>query len=102
MLQNFVVGSFTSSSWSDNHETMSNLDGIIKLHDFLVEKFNLLHIVELAGFSDSCSKVSIVDLWSFNTWEQIQNNILEQWNIIFQELRDIDISESSEKELMLV
>jgi hypothetical protein len=51
---------------------------------------------------DRFTKASIINGWPLNTWEQIEDDILKQWNIVLQELGYIDISESSKQELLLV
>lgn len=81
---------------------MSNLNSVVELHDLLVEQSDFLNIEVLTGFSDRHSKIAIINHRSLNTREQIDDDIFEEWNVIFEELRNIDFSECSEHKLMFV
>ena len=48
--ENFHVPAFTTSSGTNKHQTVTNLDGIIQLQHFLIEARNWLEIV----FENAC------------------------------------------------
>jgi hypothetical protein len=68
----------------------------------LIEKINHLNVVLLTSNADGFVKITIIDFWFGNTWENISNNVFDQWNIILHEFGDNDISQGSENKLMLI
>ena len=38
---------------------------------------------------------AIINVWPLNSWEQVRDNVFKQWDIIFQELGHIYVSEGS-------
>ena len=102
VLEDSVVHSFATSSRSYNHETVTHLDGIVDLEHFLNEKRNFLNIVMGTTVANFLLEVTVIYLGSLKTWEQIQDNVLEQRNIILEEFWHVDISQGSEKKLLLI
>mmetsp|Transcript_9667 Transcript_9667/g.9377 ORF Transcript_9667/g.9377 Transcript_9667/m.9377 type:complete len:303 (-) Transcript_9667:928-1836(-) len=102
MLKNFVVASFSTSGRPHYHKTMSDLNGIVQLnylHDEIVYR---LQVIESTRVVDSRQQVSIVLVRFLNPWEQIQYDVFEERQVIFEELRHIDISQSPQKQLVFI
>lgn len=92
MLQHLVVSSLTTTSRSHYHESVAYLDRIVKLDNFHNELIHSLEIKELATVVQRRKQISIINLRTLNTWEQIKYNVFEEGKVILQELRDINIS----------
>lgn len=101
-LQNLVVGGLATACWSDDHESVTHLNGVVKLDDFDVELLDVLQVHLLAAIFDCLSQITVCLLWACDSWEEIDDDVLEQWKIVFQELWHVDVSESSQKELVLI
>jgi hypothetical protein len=79
---------------------VTHLNGIIKLNDFQVEAFNVLDVKFVARFLDCSLQVSILLLGLLGVREQIGDNVLEKRKIVNQELGDVDVTKSTQKELI--
>jgi hypothetical protein len=75
---------------------VTHLDRIIKLRHLLDEERNLLDIEVSTTVRDLAHKVTIVNLWSFQTREKIHDDVFEERDIVLQEFGNIHISQSSE------
>jgi flagellar biosynthesis component FlhA len=90
--KHFVGLGLSTTSWSNKHQTMTNLDGVEKL-DYLVEEGrSWLEFMICTRLFDLDHEVSVVNLRLFNTWEQILNDVFKKWEIVFQEFRYVNVS----------
>ena len=94
-LQHPVVARFATTSWPDDHESVTHLDGVIELEDLLNKKVHLLYIIVLAGLLYDLVKIAIIEICPFNTREQVEDDVFEQRNIILQEFGHVDVSQGS-------
>jgi hypothetical protein len=81
---------------------VTHLNGIVELNDLELKVGNELKVGLLANLLELRSQVTVSLLRLFNTGEQILDDVLEKGEIINQELRDVDVTESSKQELLLV
>ena len=100
--QYLVVGCLATTRRSDNHKAVPNYGSIIKLEDLLKEGWRWLDVHLLALLHHCIPKDTTVDVRLLGGWEEIDDDVLEQRQIILQELRDVDVAESSKQELILV
>ena len=100
--KNFPIRGLATASRSNNHETVTYLDSVVKLDDLCHKAIYALQILCNTSSFDARNKLAIDLLWARHTWEQIEDNVLEQRQIIGQELGHIDISESTKQKLILV
>jgi hypothetical protein len=49
ILKHLPVGTLTTTGGSDDHESVTHLDGIVELEDLLNEELDFLDVVVLAG-----------------------------------------------------
>ena len=81
---------------------MAHHNSVVKLDDLKIEVRRILEVVLLADFVDGVKEVSILLDGSFNSREQIFNDVLKEGNIVDQEFGHVDIPEGSQEELLLV
>jgi len=74
---------------------MSNLNGIIQLNDFVQEGLHWLFVKSEGTLLHLHHERAIINVWPLNSWEQVRDNVFKQWDIIFQELGHIYVSEGS-------
>jgi hypothetical protein len=74
----FIALSFATTSWSNNHKTVTDTSGIVKLDNFVFERLNRLQFIIFAAMLNCCHKFSVINLGSLGFWEKILNDILEQ------------------------
>lgn len=77
MSQNFIVLSLTTPRWTNEHETMSNLNRVVKLDNLVEEGKYWLKFVFSAGFFNLNHQITVVDFRLFYSWEQILDDILK-------------------------
>ena len=74
---------------------MSDNCRVIKLENFLNEGSNGLDMQLSATLLYGFKKDTSVNYWLFGGWEQINDNVLKQGQIVSEELGHINISEGS-------
>ena len=102
MLQHAIVHGLATTGRSHKHEAVTHLDGVVELDDLCDEDLNWLHVVEGTGVLYGLEEATIVCFGLLDAWEEIKHDVLEQWEIILQELRYIDIAQGTEKKLTLI
>lgn len=102
VLKDLVILGFTTSGGSDQHESVTDLDRIIQLKHFPNKDLGRLEIECFATGVNGDSEASIINDWLFNAWEEIFDDIFKEWQIILQELGDVDISEGPQEELLFI
>jgi len=98
--ESLVVRGLSSTSGSNDHESVTNLNCIVKLDGLVQEGLNRLLVEIFAAINKLGLKLSVVNDWALNTWEQIVDNVFEERYIILEELGHIDISQRSQQELV--
>jgi len=92
LLQDLVVASLATTSGAHYHETVTHLARVVKLNDLQVKLFNILQVLDLALIVDCLNETLIFLLGSLDAWEQIENNVLEERQVILEELWHVDVS----------
>ena len=100
--QNLVVGGLCTTSGSNQHETVTHSNSIVKLDNLVEERLNRLQLVSSALLGQFLDKCLLIEFRLLDTREQILNNVLEQRKIVLKELGHIDVSQSSKKQLVLI
>ena len=95
--EDLVVSGLTTTGRSNDHETMSNNGRVEKLENFLSEGLNWLDMHGFARLNNRIKQDTSVNDWLLGRWEQINDNVLEQGQIILEELWHVDISEGSQQ-----
>jgi len=90
--KHLVVACFASACWSDYHETVTYLDGIVELDYFVEERLFRLEVKVLACFQHLGFQLTVVLFGFLGVWEQIKDNVFEEGEIVFKELGDIHVS----------
>ena len=62
-LEYLVTFSLATSSWSNNHETMSHSCGIVQLEHFLNKGLYILNVQFFAHLTNSCQKDTPINDW---------------------------------------
>lgn len=79
MGQSFVVARLATASWADNHETMAHSRSIVQLDDLLYEGALWLQIQFFRAHDKLLQKSTKINFWLLDTWEQVRDDVLEQW-----------------------
>ena len=95
-LKNFITASFTATSWTYQHQSVTNLHNIIQLNDLHIENCSVLQIFFNTKLVDSLKKITIILVRLFYAREQIFHDVFKQRNIILQEFRYINITKSTQ------
>ena len=97
-----IILRLTPTRWTHNHQSMSHLRRIIQLYNFCYKRPVWLQI-SLPNFSIYLfQQFSVIYNRLFKARKKVLNNILEQRQVVFEEFRDIYISEGPEEELFFV
>jgi hypothetical protein len=77
VLQDFIIASFTCSSWSHYHETMSNYSSIVQLKRFCDEMLNVLQVELFASLTYLFNETIVFLFGPINSREEINYDILK-------------------------
>jgi hypothetical protein len=77
MSKDLVIASLTTTSGTNNHETVSDLNSIIQLDDLIYKRLNGLQVLRDCRFFDLIKKGAIINVRLLDTREQISDDILE-------------------------
>ena len=76
-------GGFTSSCQADDHDSVTDHDGLHQLDDLCQEFLWLLIVSNLELVLNGSLKTTVVDVRNCNRREQIYNNAHEEWQVVF-------------------
>lgn len=100
--KHFIGLCLSTTSRSYKHQTMTDLNSVEQLNDFVEERLSWLELVFSTRLFDLDHEVSVINVRLFNTWEQVLNDVFEKGKIVFQEFWHVDVSQGSEKKLVFV
>lgn len=100
--KHFVGLCLSTTSGSYKHQTMTDLNSVEQLNDFVEERLSWLELVFSTRLFDLDHEVSVINFRLFNTWEQVLNDVFEKGKIVFQEFWHVDVSQGSEKKLVFI
>ena len=66
------------------------------------EDLGALQVHSLADFAARRGQYGVVWLRQFHSWEQIRRDALKQWEIVREELGQVDISDGAQHEDVLI
>lgn len=81
---------------------MPHLNCVIKLSHFLNKRFAGLKYHFLTGLFDRIKQITVLNNWLLDSWKQILDDILKEWEIVFEKLGDIYVSKGSQKKLLFI
>lgn len=61
-----------------------------------------LDVFFLAGSFNRLDEARVLLDGSIDTWEQVLDDVLEKWQIVFKELGHVNVSQCSEQQLVLI
>ena len=78
VLQHNVIGSLSAPSGADQHQTVSDLDGVIQLLDLVDERLSTLEIHLLATDVQLVHESTVFGHRFIDSWEKIFDDVLEE------------------------
>jgi hypothetical protein len=92
-----VNSRFPSESLSNDHEPEPDIHGLVELNNLLCLFFIIGQEVFFLHNLHSIYKHIILSVLKFDSWKQISNDSIEQWEIIFHEFWNVRVSNCSDK-----